>query len=306
MSWGKNILPVLALLVPGGCGEDTFRALRLLPPAAANAGRAVTIEQALPYANRDGQLLLYDLYRPATASGASPLVVLVPGDGWRETTRDQLMEFAYDLAANGYAAASIDYRPATDLTHFPSPVVDVVEAVFYFRAHAKELAIDDGRIALMGASAGAHLALMAALPQDVSIFDPRLPAGESAGVKAVVDLFGPTDLRIDPPLSPAWLRGLMENFLGQPLESATRSRCEASPINYVRPDGPAVFIVHGTADWVVPVSQARELVAAMEVAGEEYRYIEIPGMEHTIGAIWASPFAQSYRTDLFRFLADHL
>lgn len=281
-------------------------ALRLLPPAVANAGQSVTIERAVSYADRDGQPLLFDLYCPATATGKLPLVVLVQGDGWRAGSRCQLIEFAYDLAANGYAAATIDYRLVNDLTHFPVPVVDVIDAVLYFRAHAEELNIDPDRIALFGASAGAHLALMAALPEDVSAFDPHLPTGQLPGVKAVVDLFGPTDLQVDPPLSPGWLRGLVESFLGQPLEEATRSRSEASPINYVRSDGPAVFIVHGTADFIVPVSQARDLVAAMEAVGQEHRYIEIPGMEHTVGAIWAGPFAQSYRADLLRFLAEHL
>ncbi len=306
MCRGRRILLGFTLLIPGGCGEEQLSALRLLPPALANAGQPVTVQPAMPYADRGGQSLLYDLYRPSAATGKLPLVVLVAGDGWRGGSRDQLMEFAYDLAANGYAAATIDYRLVNNLTHFPAPVVDVTDAVLYFRSHAEELNVDPDQIALFGASAGAHLALMAALPEDVSVLDPQLPTGRLPGVKAVVDLFGPTDLQVDPPLSPGWLRGLVESLLGQPLEQATRSRSEASPINYVRPDGPAVFIVHGTADWIVPVSQARDLVAAMEAVGQEHRYIEIAGMEHTIGAIWAGPFAQSYRADLFRFLAEHL
>lgn len=281
-------------------------ALRLLPPAISNAGRSVTIEKAVPYADRAGRPLLYDSYRPATAPGRLPLVVLVQGDGWRAGSRHQLIEFAYDLAANGYAAAAIDYRLADGTTFFPAPVADVIEAVSYFRSHAEERGIDPDRIALFGASAGAHLALLAGLPEDVTIFDPQLTPGESARVKVIVDLFGPTDLQVDPPPTPPWLRGLVENFLGRPLEKAADLRFTASPVNYVRADGPAVFIVHGTADSIVNVSQARALADAMETVGQQHLYIEIPGMEHTVGAIWISPFAQGYRAELFRFLAEHL
>ncbi len=92
--------------------------------------------------------------------------------------------------------------PALHDACYPAPVVDVLEAVAHFQAQAHELAIDPARIALLGASAGAHLALPAALPADVSIIDPRLSAGESAGIKVVVGLFGPTDLRVDPPAKP--------------------------------------------------------------------------------------------------------
>jgi len=300
---------LLVVVAPAGCGEEAVFALRLLPPVAGNTGRGVVITPGEAYAERDGRPLRYDLYRPANGTATDeprPLVILVHGGGWQAGSRRQLLEFAYDLAANGYAAAAIDYRPAGHHAWYPAPVVDVLEAVAYFRAQAQELAIDPARIALLGASAGAHLALLAALPDDVSIFDPRLPAGESAGVKVVVDLFGPTDLRVDPPAKPEWLRGLVENFLGRPLAVATELRCEASPIRYVRRDGPAVFIVHGTADTIVPVAQARALVEAMSAVGQKHHYVEIPGMEHTVGAVWAGPFVQSYRAKLFRFLAERL
>ncbi len=306
---GRSILLILTACVPAGCGEEAFLALRLLPPAVGHAGRSIVITPALSYAERDGRLLQYDFYQPMTGDTTGeprPLIILVQGDGWRAGSRRQLIEFAYDLAANGYAAAAIDYRLADRHTCYPAPVVDVVDAVAYFRTHAHELAINPARIALLGASAGAHLALLAGLPEDVSVFDPRLPAGESAGVKVVVDLFGPTDLQVDPPASPEWLRGLVENFLGRPLGEAAELRCKASPIRYVRRDGPAVFIVHGAADSVVPVSQARALAEAMSAVGQDHHYIEIPDMEHTVGAIWAGPFVQSYRAALLRFLAERL
>lgn len=44
--------------------------------------------------------------------------------------------------------------------------------------------------------------------------------------------------------------------------------------------GLPVWVVHGEADSVVPVEQSRRMVAALEAAGAEVRYVEFPGVDH--------------------------
>jgi fermentation-respiration switch protein FrsA (DUF1100 family) len=53
-----------------------------------------------------------------------------------------------------------------------------------------------------------------------------------------------------------------------------------SPINYVRPHGPAVLTVHGDADPVVPYDHALRLAKALDVAGVPNRLLTIPGGKH--------------------------
>ncbi|MCG8405366.1 MAG: alpha/beta hydrolase [Phycisphaerales bacterium] len=308
-AFGKKMISILGVAwaaMLSGCNVEDLSALRLLPPFLANAPSSVHMESGLTYAEHDGQSLLFDLYRPVITDEPTPLVVVVFGGGWRSGSRDQLMEFAYDLAAHGYAAAAIDYRLADGTSKFPDQVIDVLAAVEFLRENADRFGVDPARVGLFGASAGAHLSLLAGMAEDLSVFDTRFASGQDAGINVIVNLFGPTDLTIES--SPETERQIqaVENFLGSPLDQARALRHLASPIEYVRADGPAVFTVHGRADMLVPVSQARNLIDAMATAGQEHTYIEIPGMGHTIAAIWISFEAQSYRAAMFEFLAEHL
>jgi len=300
----RYALGLLLLLAPG-CAAD-FTGLRLLGPIRANPGRRVGIQTAQKYAERGSQELLYDLYTPIEESGPLPLVILVHGGSWRSGSRDQQIEFAYDLAAHGYVAAAIDYRLTRDGVVFPAPVSDVLAAIRFFREHAGEFNIHPQRIGLFGVSAGAHLALLAGLTNDASVFDAERPAGEPPGVQVIVDLAGPTDFTVDPSSARPDQVSRVEQFLGKPLDEAGELRRAASPITYVRPDGPAVLVIQGDADMTVPVSQARSLVAAMHAAGQRHQYLEVPGMDHVSGAIWQGRYAQGYRGVIFAFLTDHL
>jgi acetyl esterase/lipase len=296
---------LLAAVALVGCYID-ITGLRLQGPEQINVPRSATILPGQTFAERGGQQLQFDLYRSADRPVPLPLVIMVHGGSWRSGTRTDLIEFAYDVAANGYAAATIDYRLAEDGVVFPAPVSDVLAAVRYFRDNAVTYGIDPQRIAMFGQSAGSHLAMLAGLATDDSVFDPDRPVGESANVKAIVNLFGPTDLTVDPSTATPDQIMRVENLLGKPLDQAVELRREASPILYVRAGGPPVLTIHGDADMLVPVTQARSLVAALNAIGEPSQYMEIPGMDHIPGAIWEGPFAQQYRITIITFLNANL
>lgn len=288
-----------------GCGYADILNLRSIPPSLANVGHPVEIEVGLPFDERQGTQLLFDLYRPIHSDGPCPLVVAIFGGGWSTGSRDQLVEYAYDLAAHGYVAAAIDYRLADEQTVFPSQVADVLAAITYLRQHAESFGIDPDRVATLGFSAGALLALVAGLSNDASQFDPEYPPGHSMEIRAVVNFFGPTDLTVNQSIAANQINTL-ERFLGRDFSQSADIRRAASPISYIRADGPAVLTLHGDADSIVPVSQAIRLGEAMKSVGQEHVLVEIPGMDHMIGAIWISPQAQAFRPILFQFLSDHL
>jgi acetyl esterase/lipase len=266
----------------------------------------VCVEYGNVYATRDGKPLLFDLYRPAEPGERRPLVVLVHGGFWFFGWREEISGFAYDLAAHDYVAASIDYRLADGETMFPEPVADVLAAIRYFRDHAGALGVDPERFALLGKSAGGHLALLAGMAEDASLFDSDHPQGQSAGIRAIVNLFGPTDLTIDPSTVADWQVGVVEHFLGVPVEHESSLARQASPVTYARSDGPAILTIHGEADCIVPVTQGRALAAALDAAGQLNVYVEVPGMDHFFGGIWFSGWAQEYRETILDFLAPAL
>src|SRR6187551_1270716 len=72
-----------------------------------------------------------------------------------------------------YALASIDYRYSTTAP-FPAQIQDCNEAVEFLYQHASEYKLDKNRIALIGFSAGGHLASLMALSNniDVTEFNP--------------------------------------------------------------------------------------------------------------------------------------
>jgi dipeptidyl aminopeptidase/acylaminoacyl peptidase len=57
-----------------------------------------------------------------------------------------------------------------------------------------------------------------------------------------------------------------------------------SPVSYVRSDAPRMLLIHGEADKLVPVSQSRQLAAALEKVNAEVRMITVPGVHHVFYA----------------------
>lgn len=105
-----------------------------------------------------------DLWTPDDVAGPSPVVVLIHGGFWRNRYALDLMDpLAADLAAHGFAAWNIEYRRVGDEGGgWPGTFDDVAAAVDHVEALAAEHGLDSGRVALVGHSAGGHLALWAA------------------------------------------------------------------------------------------------------------------------------------------------
>src|SRR5580693_4239844 len=155
----------------------------------------VTTQLGIAYANHDGVELLGDLFLPKGAKSA-PALVAVHGGGWVQGVRTAFQHWGPYLAARGVAMFSISYRLATKGKTYPQAVQDVLAGVQFVRGKAGEFGIDPARIGIMGASAGAHLAALAALggkkfaggyPQDAF-------ASISAEVKALIGVYGVYDM----------------------------------------------------------------------------------------------------------------
>jgi acetyl esterase/lipase len=190
------------------------------------------------YANHDGVALAGDLYLPAGA-GPHPALVAVHGGGWQAGARNAFQFLGPHLAERGYALFAISYRLAKKgQKMFPQAVNDVLAAVQFVRGSAKEIRVDPERIALFGASAGAHLSATAALGSSNRLFKGAYPndahASVSAKVKALVGVYGVYDL------VQMWQTYLMqsprenniENFMGASPMDDPRLYFEASPINH--------------------------------------------------------------------------
>src|SRR5580765_1537613 len=121
------------------------------------------LHAAVTYATHDGVALQGDLYLPAGA-GPFPALVAVHGGGWQAGARNAFQFWGPYLAARGYVLFAISYRLAKKgQKMFPQAVNDVRAGVQFVRGSAAQIKVDPERIGLFGASAGGHLASLAAL-----------------------------------------------------------------------------------------------------------------------------------------------
>ena len=229
-----------------------------------------------------------DVYLPTgpAPAGGRPAVVAIHGGGWCGGSRISYGRSAAVLARHGYAVISLDYRlsgPASP--SWPENIEDVREAVRWVRRHASEFGIDPGRIAAMGASAGGHLAALLGTDPDgpTGAEGPAHPAGEvSARVQAVIDFYGPTDLRAlytlhqDP-------TGSIALFLGGTPDDAPGRYEAASPIRHVSRDDPPMLLIHGDDDSRVPLDQSKALALALARADVMHHLIVVEKAHHGFG-----------------------
>lgn len=249
-----------------------------IPPARDHARTPVTAVRDLPVRLRDGSSLALDLYHPSRVSAAPfPLVVAIYGGAWQFGSRGALARPAERYAQRGYAVAVIEYRHAPR-SRFPVQRDDVDDALRTIAAHARAWHVDAQRVALIGRSAGAELALV---------------AGERAQpvhVTAVIALYAPTDLTggwDDPPRpDPANVRSILETYLGGPPDAAHAAAYrEASPFDGAHRGMPPTLLICGVRDELVLIRFQRAFAARLRALRVPVVAIELPWSNHAFDEV---------------------
>lgn len=101
-----------------------------------------------------------------TSDGA---VVVLPGGGYSCRAEHEGKGYAEFLNSHGITAFVVDYRVAPH--RFPLPLIDARRAVQTVRFMADEYKIDKNKIAIMGSSAGGHLASLTSTYFEKTEFD---------------------------------------------------------------------------------------------------------------------------------------
>ena len=252
------------------------------------ADDSVTIHNGIAYAQHDGVELAGDLYVPKGRKDV-PALVAVHGGGWVQGARSAFQYWGPYLAARGIAMFSLSYRLAAKGKTFPQAVQDVLAGVQFVRGKAGEFGIDPARIGLMGASAGGHLAALAALGWSSGKFSKAYPqvafASVDAGVKCLVGVYGIYDAVA------MWtnyqLQGGRDNnfekFMGVPPMENRQLYFDASPISYatVANNKIGVLLVTGTEDDLVdPKEHTYPFQLALKQAAFFVRPCIVPGAPH--------------------------
>ena len=224
-----------------------------------------------------------DVYLPATRNTTTTKVmIMIHGGGWNTGDKADFNEYVDSLKKRepSYAIFNINYRLANTPDIFPAQEQDVKAAVEFIYNQRQGYKISD-KFVLVGASAGAHLALL----QGYKYSTPLKP-------KAIIDFFGPTDLvdLYNNPSNPLVQPTLLSVTGGTPTTNNTLYT-QSSPINFVSAQSPPTMILHGGADIIVSLSQSIQLNNKLTIAGVSRDYIFYPTEGHGwIGANLSDSF----------------
>jgi len=167
--------------------------LRICPRSAGNYRQ----ECNYVYAEAHGFGLVMDIFTPLTSPNGLGIVDVVSG-AWfsdRVVLNEHIGLGVYDvLCAHGYTVFALSPGSVTKCTGLDM-VRHVHAGIRHIKARSKDFSIDASRLALAGASAGGHLAALAALnPRPAHARSQDIFRQQDTTVPGVGLFFPPTDL----------------------------------------------------------------------------------------------------------------
>jgi acetyl esterase/lipase len=172
----------------------------------------------------------------------------------------------------GWNVVSPTYRigPGTA----PAGADDAVCALKWVADNAAAYGFDLDRVVVSGASSGGQLALAATM-QSLADEHP-CAAGADLPVAAVVNWYGVTDLAALVASTPGGMP-----WIGDDPETVAQISAAYSPVALASVETPPVITLHGTADSVVPFSQAVALQERLNALGVHNVLVALEGGNHT-------------------------
>jgi acetyl esterase/lipase len=200
--------------------------------------------------------------RPAHANGSA--VIVMPGGGYRFLSWDREgEEQARWLTGLGFTVFILAYRLPDEGWHDRAivPLADAQRAIRIVRSEAASFGIDPARVAVLGFSAGGHLAASLATRHDETTYATVDARDRHSARPEAVGLIYPVVSMIEPFTH----AGSRDALLGADAPEAARRAASAE--RAVRSQMPPCFLVHAADDNTVPIANSLALYQALLAAG---------------------------------------
>jgi acetyl esterase/lipase len=246
------------------CGRDA-----LTPDPVTNPAQPLVYAD-LAYGTQALQKM--DVFLPGgrTATTTKTLVV-IHGGAWIEGDKSEMTYVVDSLKKRlpTWAFINMNYRLALNgnTSTFPAQETDVKTAIESYLAKSATYLVSKD-IVILGASAGAHLALLHGYKND-----------PDKHVKAIVDFYGPTDLVA------MWNEGFIIQLglilaTGKSYTQDPTLYTQSSPINFIGAQSPPTIVLHGGRDDLVNPSQSNMLIDKLNLKGVSNQLVYYPNEGH--------------------------
>ncbi|WP_114938492.1 alpha/beta hydrolase [Mucilaginibacter endophyticus] len=248
--------------------------------------------QTLNYATYTDTALTLDFYQ-SKIKGDRPCVIVVHGGSWSGGDNKQLPDLNSLLAEKGYHVAAINYRLAPKWKS-PAPVEDIANCLKHLCHHAAELHLDTAKFILLGRSAGAQIALLAAYTL------------KSKNIVGVIDFYGPADMvwGYSIPSNPLIMdsRAVMADYVGGTYAQVPEKFKASSPLIFAGHQVPPTLIIHGENDVLVAYDHSRRLNEKLQQLGVAHYWLRLPWATHGFDYVFNGPGGQLSTYAVLHFL----
>jgi acetyl esterase/lipase len=227
------------------------------------------------------------------ASAPTAAIVVCPGGGYQGRAEHEGGPIAEWLNTLGLAAFVADYRVAP--YRHPIPLGDAQRAIRTVRARAAEWNVLPDRIAILGFSAGGHLAATAATQWDHGNPDAADLVGQASCRPDLAVLCYPVISFIN-----VQHMGSMANLLGE-MPTLEARRAQSAELN-VTAETPPTFLWHTADDAAVDVENSLQFAAALRRHGVPFALHVFPTGRHGLGLATDHPEARIWPALCAQFL----
>lgn len=247
-------------------------------------------DKTMPYAMESEAFVPHIKEYVAGSKGA---VVVCPGGAYAGRAEHESDAIGEWFKSIGITAIVLEYRVAP--YKHPAEISDVQRAIRYVRYNADKYGIDKDKIAVMGFSAGGHLAGMASVHYDKKMYEPTDEIdNESARPDLSILCYPVIDMgeyRHD---------GSRLNLIGT--RPTTEMREFMSLHKQITDDTPEAFLWHTSSDDAVPVMNSLLYAQGLAERRINYEMHVYPMGPHGLGLAKDNPYVAKWSRDLEEWL----